>query len=457
MVATTSRSLWKRLLSTIGILGVLAVAVINGPAWWSARATDRDTDAKSEKPQLEHAADGSESLIVPTDTVRGMKLASRVVARTEQTKPLRLTGQLMLDPVRLVHVSSRFDGEVVRIEEWPAMEKAAARRLRIGDRVQKGQLLAVVWSKEIGEKKSDLVDALSQLALHEMTYKRLKSLEKSGGIPQRTIDEMQQTVESNIIQVERLRRTLRSWRLDEEELKEVEAEAQRIHAYATTPPDETRKASVPDPKVERSWAEIEIRSPMDGVILEMNLAVGDIISASDDLFKVADLSRLVVMANAYEEDLPTLLGLTSEQRRWTVQLISRPQVPEVGGEIELIGNVIDPNQHTAVVQGWIDNPLGELRVGQFVEATVNVPQADDLIELPNSGLMDSGARKFVFVALDESLTRVQRREVHVVRRTAGTVFVSSQGEFGLRTGERVLTRGLLELSDVWDELRSSAQ
>ena len=234
MVATTSRSHWKRLLQTIGILGVLAVAVINGPAWWSTRATDRDTDAKSEKPQLEHAADGSESLIVPTDTVRGMKLASRVVARTEQTKPLRLTGQLMLDPIRLVHVSSRFDGEVVRIEEWPAMEKAAARRLRIGDRVQKGQLLAVVWSKEIGEKKSDLVDALSQLALHEMTYKKLKSLEKSGGVPQRTIDEMQQTVESNIIQVERLRRTLRSWRLDEIELTEVEAEAQRIHAYATT-------------------------------------------------------------------------------------------------------------------------------------------------------------------------------------------------------------------------------
>lgn len=442
----------------VGACAVLVLAVVIGPSWWSSRRGDRSAQAANAvaTPSMTRDAAGAETLTVPEASVRGMKLAAQVAARTTQTKPLRLTGQLMLDPSRLVHVSTRFDGEVVRIEGSLPAENTAARPLRIGDRVHKGQLMAVLWSKEIGEKKSDLVDALSQLALHQATYKNLKSLEKSGGVPQRTIDEMQRTVESDLIQVQRLRRTLRSWRLDEAELKEAETEAQRIHAHASVQPDAAPQEFQADPKVERTWAEIDIRSPMDGVILEMNLAIGDIVKTTDDLFKVADLSRLSVTANAYEEDLPELTALMPERRKWTVQLISRPHVPEVAGEIEMIGNVIDPNQHTAVVQGWIDNSRGELRIGQFVEAIVQTPQAADLVELPSSGLMDDGAKKFVFVVLDENMTRVQRREVRLTRRTASTVFVASEGGFGVRADERVLVRGQLELAEVWNQLRTQS-
>lgn len=249
------------------------------------------------------------------------------------------SGQLMLDRNRLVHVNTRFDGEVVRIENALDAGKEIARSLRIGDRVQKGQLLTVLWSKEIGEKKSDLVDAISQLVQHEATYTNLKSLEKTGGVPQRSIDEMRRTVEADIIQVERLRRTLRSWRLDESEVVEVD--------------------------------------------------------------------------------------------------------------------VIDPNQHTTVVQGWIDNANGDLRVGQFVEALIMKSLATDLVEFSSSAVIDEGAKKYIFVALDDDLTRVQRREVLLKRRTVSTAFVSSEGSLSVQPGDRILIRGLQELSDVWNEKRSS--
>ena len=54
---------------------------------------------------------------------------------------------------------------------------------------------------------------------------------------------------------------------------------------------------------------IEVRSPLDGVILEKNIALGDLVDTNLDLFKIADLSRLRVMAHAYEEDLPLLDAL----------------------------------------------------------------------------------------------------------------------------------------------------
>jgi len=67
---------------------------------------------------------------------------------------------------------------------------------------------------------------------------------------------------------------------------------------------------------------------MAGVILEKNFTVGDIVDTTHDMFKIADLSRLGVMANVYEEDLPKLvaLALSSGSGRssyWPSQALSR--------------------------------------------------------------------------------------------------------------------------------------
>jgi cobalt-zinc-cadmium efflux system membrane fusion protein len=50
----------------------------------------------------------------------------------------------------------------------------------------------------------------------------------------------------------------------------------------------------------------DVVAPLDGVIIERNVALGELVDTTSDLFKVADLSRLGVLAHAYEEDLPTL-------------------------------------------------------------------------------------------------------------------------------------------------------
>lgn len=462
--------LWNTRTAKIGwIAFALTVALYLGWRWRSSilEATGLELElaeankassvrVAGELPKLERDSNGLEFLRVPETVVRSMKLVAETAKHTNDAGQLRLTGQLMLDPSRLVHVNTRFAGEVMSIENSLTGPNETPRSLRVGDRVRKGQLLAVLWSKEIGEKKSDLVDAISQLMQHEATYKSMKSVEKSGGLPQRTIDEMRRNVEADVIQVERLRRTLRSWQIEEAELLQIESEANRVHTQSMTQPGLTREQSKDDPKIEHGWAEVDIRSPMDGEILEINLAVGDMMTSSDDLFKIADLSRLIVMANAYEEDLVTLKQIPVKERSWVIKFVSRPDAPESLGEIMTIGSVIAPNQHTAIVQGWIDNSQGDLQVGQFIEALVAKPKVSGLVEFSNNAIVDAGEKKFVFVVLESDLTSVRRREVRLKRRTAAKAYVAMDGEFGIMPDERVLTRGLLELSDVWTQQNQPA-
>ncbi len=445
---TGQRSLWGKRWPLLLVAVVLCALAY----FWHSPLRTHSEEAKAITQSVESSPQATweppDILVLPPGAVASMKLSAVPAVPSTEPQTLRLTGKLTYDPNELVHVNTRFAGEVIRIGEATGLN----RPLRSGDRVQKGQLLAIVWSKEIGEKKSDLVEALSQMALHEALYKNLKKLEKSGAVPQRAIDEMEKEYESDLIRAERYRRTLRSWKIDESELAEIEREAEKFHEQVLKQ-DEIHPPLDSSKQVDDTWAEIDIKAPLNGVILEKNLTVGDIVETDDDLFKIADLSRLVVMANLYEDDLSALLSLPADKRTWEIRLTADRQSAPIAGTIEMIGNVIDPNQHTVLVQGYLDNSSGNLRVGQFVEALVPLPSRNSQIEIPLAGLIDQGSRKFVLVALDDDLTRVQRQAVIVDRRTERLAYVRGDGPHAVQPGERIFVNGVLELSNVLDAVR----
>ena len=142
------------------------------------------------------------------------------------------------------------------------------------------------------------------------------------------------------------------------------------------------------------------------------------------------------------------------------------------GSIEEISYIIDPNQHTAVVKGYVDNPGKHIRGGQYVTATVEIPPPDDVVEIPVDALVDDGRQSLVFVQPDAGKHQFTMRRVHVTHRFDRSVFVRStpipkeeqltpsEAEEGLlpkeplRSGERVLLAGSLELKRVVIDLES---
>ena len=444
---------WKPIAVVVVTAGLVAVAMF----WWNRWSEPHAQAAR----RVQNSA--TDICLVPgrPDTIRLSSELKRkfgfVIAEVKPApppEPVRFPGSLFLDPTRLVAVHSRFAGEVMSIGAIAGGQSTdpaeVGRDLRYGDPVLKGQLLAVIWSRDIGEKKSEMIDAISRLDLDQAELKRVQAL--PGVVTQRQLNEAQRNVQASLIAVDKAERTLRSWRLSDEEIDAVRREAQEVmHGEKSRDTD-------------RTWAEVDVRASMDGVLVERNVNVGSMVDSSDDLFKLADLSRIRVLAYVYEEYLPALRRLTPEQRRWSITLVSDPGTPPIEGEFELIGNIIDPAQHTAAVMGWLPNPDGKLSVGQFVTATILLPPEPGIIAVPPSALVDDGYSSSVFVETDAQQSEFSRRRLAVVRRGRGLVFIRAvptdlerqAGAKPLDANAHVLVGGILQLAAAMDALQAKS-
>src|SRR5262249_35197557 len=188
-------------------------------------------------------------------------------------------------------------------------------------------------------------------------------------------------VQVDLNNIHRAENTLRAWTIPEEDLEKVHQQARdwaKRHAAA---------AETPETKEEieqrlRAWARVELKAPNDGVVIEQNVAVGElVVDNTINLFQIARVDRILIIVNAPEDDLNTLQNLPTEQRKWKVRTVGAPE-KGIDGVFPVIGQLIDPNTHTAIVKGYIDNPDGRILSGQFASATVEIPPPDGVAEWP---------------------------------------------------------------------------
>jgi membrane fusion protein, heavy metal efflux system len=395
---------------------------------------------------------------LPPDVVRALGITTATASEPKESGRLILSGSLALDSNRLAHVHTRFIGEVVEL--GTTRDKSAGtegghaimKQIRFGDWVEQGQVLAVLWSSDLGEKKSEYLDTLSRLRLEQETFARLEKLYKNEAIPERSLREQRRAVESAEIAVARVERTLYAWRLTDEEIAAIKSEAELMKG------DKAPR----DGPVEKSWARVELRAPLAGNILEKNLTVGDIVDTTTDLFKIADLRYLCVWANVYEEDIPVLMRLP-KPIQWRIKLKSDPTFEPLAGRVERIGDIIDPNQHTAIVAGRVENPDGWMRAGQFISATIDLPPTPGEVEVPSKAVIEDSEESVLFIqpSADQPVYRLQ--PVSILRRSGELAYVrgvklseSAAGEeFPLRSGDRVVSSGALELKAALNRLQTA--
>jgi cobalt-zinc-cadmium efflux system membrane fusion protein len=463
-----------------GLLFVVAGIIVTAATIYGTRelpTLGKKSSAASghekERLPVELAEDMPHTLVVPVNVRKGLSIASSILVQAPtQGRPMVMPGSTALDPARVMRVRTRFNAEVVEITQLPdetqrvSGGRTVMRELRPGDRVQKGQVLAVVWSVDVGGRKSDLVDALVQLRLDEQRLEEREKLYAKGSLPLDTLLQTRHDVVSDRNAKARAERTLRTWNIPDHEIKAVYDEAELAVA----------RHGKRDEAKERLWARSELIAPREGYIVERNVGVGEYVADNTiNLFTIAEVERLMVIANPPEDQLPALLALKPAQMHWTLETVQSANAPPITGPIEDVGYIIDPNQHTAVVKGFVNNPEGQLRAGQFVSATVDLPPPPNVVEVPLTALAEDGKQSFVFVQPDPSQPQFTMRRVEVTHRFDTTAFVKSrltpaeqklsaeekaqkfQPREPLLAGEHIIASGVLELRDALDDLESAAE
>jgi len=337
----------------------------------------------------------------------------------------------------------------------------------------------------VGSKKNDLLDALVQLELdQEILDEAQKHVE---AVPQVFMLSTFRGVQGDRNAINRALNNLKLWDIPRDEIDALHAEAKKISAdkdaWLKTPEgrwvnrEKQAAAGKADPgkdmENEDPWGRVTLRAPFDGVIVERNVHMDEmVVDNTVNLFQIADVSRLLVTANCPEDQLPSLESLGSGEKRWTMRTVGASTATGLAGTIDEIGYIIDPNQHTAIIKGYVENPGERIRGGQFVSATVNIPPPDDVVEIPVDALADDGRQSLVFVQPDAARHQFTMRRVQVTHRFDRTVFVRStpipkeeqltaqEKEEGLmpkeplRPGERVLQAATVELKAVGQDLET---
>jgi cobalt-zinc-cadmium efflux system membrane fusion protein len=384
-----------------------------------------------------------------------------------ETRPLVLSGSTALDPTRLVRIRARFaPAEVVAIGQVQDSSRTTGqtelRELRPGDRVEKGTLLGVFYSVDVGSKKNDLIDALVQLRLDQDILDR--AIKKQEAVPEVFILSARRNVEADRNAIARAVNTLKTWGIPDEDVQAVYEEADQI----------SKRQGVRDRSKDGQWPRVVLKAPEDGTIVERNVALHEtVVDNTINLFQIAGLERMVVVANAPEDELPTLQQLPSHLRRWTIRTVGAP-LEGFPGTIDEISYLIDVNQHSAVVKGHLANPGRQLRAGQFISAEIKLPAPEDVVEIPIGALVDDGKQCVVFIQPDPAKPEYTLRRVEVTHRFEKTVYVRSRLPRGapaltpeekeqgllprlpLHSGERVIPTGVLELKKELEDRESNS-
>ena len=344
-----------------------------------------DTTAEAPPPmKVEHESDAG---LVKVDHPEQFPLAT--AGEHDAAPQLNVTGTVSADVSRQIPVISLASGRVVEIHA------------RIGDVVQKGQLLVRVQSNDVAQAFSDYRQAMADAILAKAQLDRSMVLYGKGAIAQKDLEVAQDTGAKTNVTVETAREHLRLLGAD----------------------------------IDHPSALVDILAPVSGVITEQNVtAAGGVktLDNSPNLFTIADLSRVWILCDVYENDLPYVRAGEFAD----IRLNAYPDLT-LKGRITNIGPVLDPTIRTAKVRLEVGNP-GMLRLGMFATATFQGLKKETRATVPTSAVLHLHDRDWVYLPAGQA--RFQRVEVAGGAMLAGDL---QEIRSGLRPGQQVVSNALV--------------
>jgi membrane fusion protein, heavy metal efflux system len=311
---------------------------------------------------------------------------------------LNANGSVTPDVNSTIHVTSQGSGRVVALN------------VRLGDYVKKDQVLLSIHSADLAGAFSDYQKAAADERLSKKELDRAQLLYSHGALAEKDLQLAEETEEKAQV--------------------DVQNSEQHVRILGGDP---AHPGSL-----------IELRAPVSGTIVEQNISGFEGIKSLDNspnLFTIADLSRVWVLCDVYENDLGEVhLGDAAE-----IRLNAYPD-KVYHGKVADISRVLDPNTRSAKVRIILSNADGRLRPGMFAVATFRSRKSQSRVVVPASAIIRLQDRDWVF--RKDGPQQFRRVEVHTGGEESDQM---QQIREGVKSGDQVVANALEFSSTVAEQ------
>jgi membrane fusion protein, copper/silver efflux system len=174
---------------------------------------------------------------------------------------------------------------------------------------------------------------------------------------------------------------------------------------------------------------LPIYTPLSGTVIEKMVQQGQYVNTGDVLFNIADLSRVWVEIDVFENEVPYVrVGQQVEIRS------AMENGAAINGRISFVYPFHDPKTHTVKARVEMSNPKHMLKPDMFVNAIIRVPLVKGII-VPVTAVIDTGKRQVVWVETSPGM--FEPRDVQAGERIEDKVQILS----GLKPGDKVAVSG----------------
>lgn len=471
----------------ITIMVILILFVGIGIYW---KQNQSKTEAETGAPDIGSAVetaneDAPSEVALSEEKMKNIQLTVAPVKRQPLSQIRMVPGRLQYDDRKHVSVKAPADGVLVEV------------RVKTGDEIKEGQVLAVLNSPEIGTARADLlqrtaeyelaqkqfgwkneiqnnvqklVDALlskqpmpeiekefaneklgdyrsqllpaySRYLLAEMINSKSAPLAKSGAISL-------QSLKRRETEMQDARADLKS--LCEQSIYDVKLERDREQARVNDAEHrmtisrqnlEALLGATVDPgskelKAAEKLSRLEVIAPFSGTIEDRTFSSSERVNRSDVLFTLAQTDTLWVAADIRESDWAAISLTGSQELQVKVNSYPDETFP---ARLYYLGRSVSPVTNSVPLIAEIKNPDGKLRPGMFVQVLIPGKQKSDVITVPARAVLDDAQQEFVFVKTsDRSFRRV---DIQSGLKTEDWVEVQN----GLTEGEQVVDEGAFTL------------
>ena len=315
---------------------------------------------------------GGTVMTIAPERLQMIGVKYEAVARRPLEKVIRTVGRVAVDERRLAKVTIKFHG-------W--IEKLLVSA--VGDHVKKGDVLFTIYSPDLVATQEEYLLALeSRKQLGESEFPEVARGSKD--------------------LLDSARHRFHLWDIGDEHIRQLERTG---HVLRTLP----------------------IHSPITGTVIRKEVLQGAHVEAGDELYTIADLSHIWILADVYEYEL----GFVKHNQKATVTLSYEPGTV-LNGIVGFVYPTLDPKTRTAKVRVELDNADEKLKPDMYANVELQADLGTKLA-IPQEAVIESGQKQVVF--LHHGGGRLEPRLIQTGAKTGAWYEVIE----GLKEGDHVVT------------------